>query len=495
MSLFSILTKKLGESVARFEPTQITDDLHPSLDAGTVFVGSFTKLIPVGIIRVTNGQIHAPTVSPNLLFHIPTADSISTATVKFESTEIRNLKVVLDVPEMESVQLCLKAPVGDDLYEPLTKTRVTKNLYEIRFSEFSETEISDNLFTPLLPHGVNGKNYQKKVETQQPSFLGGAAKVKIDGFAKAYTRQKGVGSSSSYQTQSMSIWDLLYPVLMPPINLDFGQQFELFGTLYPFQPAGIDFLMKNESALLADEMGTGKTVMSAVALKLLFRLGFVTKALIVCPVSLLRTWKDHLQDWTDELQLTVVRGTPEVRKLDWKYPAHVYLATYDTVASDFLSKIKKEHRFDCPKCEQNVYLGSQIVVEDSEISTYTCPHCHFALNDYLLANLPKKKSIVDAQILNSFDVVLIDEAQYVKNKSSQRSRAVRLLKPNFRWALSGTPIENRLDDLVSIFSFIKPELFKNENYLTPRRASDLIKPHFLRRMKKDVMKYLPPKVK
>ncbi len=483
MRLFAAIGKKIGESVARFEPTEITNNFHPPLQPLGLADDSYPLINSPAIFRVKNGLMAHSPLSPNLLFEIPSAESLTREPFQFHRTHLSNLKVQFDEPL-----------TSEDLVESLTPAQVSRNLISrLLFENAEEVGISENLFRPLLPQGARGKNYRKKAEAQPSLF--GSVRPKTDGFAKAYSRQKGMGTSASYQTQSLSFWDLLLPVLMPPVNTKFGRQFELPHTLYKFQPKGIEFLVKNESALLADEMGTGKTVMSAVALKILFRLGKVKKALIVCPVSLLRTWQDHLQEWAGELQLTVVRGTPEVRKLDWKYPAHIYLTTYDTLASDFLSKIKKEHRFDCPKCKVNIRLGTQLCVEDDENPILSCPNCDLILNDFLLKHSPRKGAIVDSDLVDSFDAVLIDEAQYIKNKTSQRSRAVRLIKPRYRWALTGTPIENRLDDLFAIFSFVKPELFKGLYDVGPRQASQLIKPHFLRRLKKDVMKDLPPKVK
>lgn len=494
MTLLKTISQNLGKSITPLDEPEIHNIpfpqpkiliqqipfRSPEIQITDNFIPTFKR---TNILRITKSVISEPLITPNLLFSIPEIESKSSFS-ELKSVEIENLKIALD------------SLVTDNLLESFQTVWISENLSISSFNVWEETKVSENLFKPLFPQRVNGKSYEKKANQQatQQDLFSSKVKSASDGFKKAYKREKTQGSSASHATQSLTFWDLLYPILLPPLNVNFKSQFELYQPLFKFQPAGIEFLVKNESALLADEMGTGKTVMSSVALKILFRLGKAKKALIVCPVSLLKTWQEHLTNWASELELTVVRGTPEVRKLDWKYNAHVYLTTYDTVASDFLTKIKKHNNLICPRCKANLYLGDKICLEDEDTPNYSCPYCKFVLNDYLIANLPKKSSIVDPEILNSFDVVLIDEAQYIKNKSSDRSRAVRLLKPSYKWALTGTPIENRLDDLVSIFSFVKPDLFKNK-YITPRGASDLIKPHFLRRLKKDVMKDLPPKVK
>ena len=466
MSIVSSFSQRLGKSLSPLKIPEISANSNMAIEQSQ-------------LLRVKNAIIPDTQFSRNLLFEIPVIPS-SISTFLMERPRLNGFDIGFDSIECE------------DILESLDINQNKPNIAKDEADE-DESLISENLFIPLLRQIVNGKNYDRKPSSQSNLFPS-VIKKEPSGFAKAYKRQKTPGSVSSHETKTLSIWDLLYPVLLPPLNEKFDAQFELFAPLFKFQPAGVEFLVHNESALLADEMGTGKTVMTAVAMKLLFRLGKAKKALIVCPVSLLRTWQDHLTDWAEELEITVVRGTPETRQLDWKYPAHVYLTTYDTIASDFLSKIKKDNSFPCPDCRKRVNLGSQICVEDEEIPTFSCPFCHASLNDFLLTKLPKKAALIDIDVVKSFDVVVLDEAQYIKNPGSQRSRAVKLVSPKFRWALTGTPMENRIDDLVSIFNFVRPGLFKNEYYVTPSRAVEIIKPHFLRRLKRDVMKDLPPKV-
>src|SRR5207244_10314697 len=101
----------------------------------------------------------------------------------------------------------------------------------------------------------------------------------------------------------------------------------------------------------------------------------------------------------------------------------------------------------------------------------------------------------DAALLNDdqveFDLVLLDEAQRIKNRDSKTAQVVRGLRRQRSWALTGTPIENRSEDLVNLFAFIDPERVPHD---TPARSlPELTGDCILRRTKEDVLSDLPPK--
>ena len=189
-----------------------------------------------------------------------------------------------------------------------------------------------------------------------------------------------------------------------------------------------------------------------VALRILFRQAKVKHALIVCPPAIIGSaylsqitgkpegWDGHFHMWSPELSVTVVRGDPEQRKLDWACPAHVYITTYDTLRND---------------------LDSGLLEPDD---------------------------------ISKFDWVTIDEAQNIKNRDSGRARSVRKLNSVYRWALTGTPIENKIEDIISIFAFVQPNLFSRD-YHPSYEVKERIEPYFLRRLKKDVLQDLPDKIR
>ena len=202
--------------------------------------------------------------------------------------------------------------------------------------------------------------------------------------------------------------------------------------LRPYQWEGIQFLVESDAVLLADEMGLGKTVQVAVSLEILWRKLQLTRALIVVPASLKLNWETELRRWAPSLSVQRVRGDAADRRAYYLLPINVLVVSYEEIRLDM--------------------IGS--------------------LNDVC------------------FDVVVLDEAQRIKNPHSKSSLACRLLKRNRSWALTGTPIENRLSDLISIFRFVKVGILYQG--LSRGEIHSRMRPFFIRRCKRDVLKDLPP---
>ncbi len=325
-------------------------------------------------------------------------------------------------------------------------------IFNTDIPRFLSAKISANLFCPIGKRNPEGKVFYEPIP-RQGSLSGEKEKQlfnEIGGIRKSYNIEKGKYSTT---IKELSIWDLIYPRLLPPISFDFKEQFELYSPLYGYQQKGVEFLIQQNSALLADEMGTGKTVQSIIALKILFRQAAIKNALIICPAAVIGSaklslttgksegWDGHFYNWAPELSVTVVRGNVEQRTLDWQYPSHIYIATYETIRNDFKNGILKE-------------------------------------ND-----------------LSRFDCVTLDEAQKIKNSNSEISMTLRKIKTKYRWALTGTLIENKTEDLISIFDLVKPKYLDLKHNYSHSELMKLIAPFFLRRLKKEVLKDLPPKIR
>jgi len=169
---------------------------------------------------------------------------------------------------------------------------------------------------------------------------------------------------------------------------------------FPFQLAGMAFLLPRHSAVLADEMGLGKSMQAISSIRLLVRSGEARRVLVVCPKGLVSNWARELADWAPELLVAVIDGDPARRRWQWSLPdVPVKLANYE------------------------------VLVRDRDLV---------------------------AELGLAFDLVVLDEAQRIKNRSSQTNQAIVGLRRRRSWALTGTPVENSADDLVGIFEFVEP---------------------------------------
>ena len=218
-----------------------------------------------------------------------------------------------------------------------------------------------------------------------------------------------------------------------------------------YQKQGIQWLYDlknmNLNGILADDMGLGKTLQVLV-----FYEQYVSKekpSLIVCPSSLMYNWMSEIEKFKIDVDAVCVTGTQDVRKDIIKENHELYITTYDYLRRDV-----------------ELYMSME------------------------------------------FEYIVLDEAQFIKNPKTKNAQSVKSLKSKHRLALTGTPIENGLSELWSIFDFLLPGYLYSLNYFTknfekPIQMGDdkrqaqlqkLVSPFILRRTKKQVLKDLPDKV-
>ncbi|WP_128103700.1 DEAD/DEAH box helicase [Paenibacillus sp. DCT19] len=117
--------------------------------------------------------------------------------------------------------------------------------------------------------------------------------------------------------------------------------------------------------------------------------------------------------------------------------------------------------------------------------------------DVIVTSYPLLRRDLDMYLGRSFHTLILDEAQAIKNSSSQTAQAVKQIQAPRRFALTGTPVENSLDELWSIFEAVFPGLFPNYRRfrdLPPERIAPMVRPFILRRLKKDVLEELPDRI-
>ncbi|HQR43089.1 MAG TPA: SNF2-related protein, partial [Gemmatales bacterium] len=189
-------------------------------------------------------------------------------------------------------------------------------------------------------------------------------------------------------------------------------------------------------ALLADEMGLGKTMQTIVSLRLLLHAGDVRRALIVCPKPLVPNWLNELKLWAPDVPVEVIAGDAISRKVAW-------------TASRTPLKL----------------VNYELLTRDADLVT-------------------------DPEV--QFDLVILDEAQRIKNEGNKTAEVAKSLKRQRSWALTGTPIENRPADLINIWSFVEPGEIPPDTPVS--ELAHLTKDGILRRVKEDVMKDMPKKL-
>ena len=234
----------------------------------------------------------------------------------------------------------------------------------------------------------------------------------------------------------VKLQDRLFYLLQPPLNLLVGGQLSFPFEPFPYQLDGMAFLYPRYCGILADEMGLGKTMQAISTIRLLLCSGEVRSVLLVCPKPLVTNWLREFSVWAPEIPIAAIEGNASKRAFQWRSPQiPVKIANYELLMRD------------------------QSILVDSDLH---------------------------------FDLVALDEAQRIKNRSSTTAQIVRSIPRTRSWALTGTPVENCPDDLVGIFEFLSP------GYLRPgmpmaqiaERAGDYI----LRRTKDMVLDDMPPKL-
>lgn len=261
--------------------------------------------------------------------------------------------------------------------------------------------------------------------------------------------------TNKFQVVKEDSFNRLVEAIVNPSSIDYEIPQGIQADLRGYQVIGFKWLMTLSTnqlgGILADDMGLGKTLQTIVYIAAIKEKKPEMKFLIVCPSSLTYNWQDEIENFAPMLHTAVVTGNPKERQ--------------------------------------------ELIENTDEV-------------DVLITSYPLIRRDISFYQKHCFHTVFIDEAQYIKNADSLNAKSVKLLEAEHRFALTGTPIENSLSELWSIFDFIMPDyLFHHARFVNQYEKpimreeqgvlEDLNKrilPFILRRMKKDVLLELPDKV-
>ena len=334
-----------------------------------------------------------------------------------------------------------------ELLEILEQYRAKKTYFRLKNGSFVNLE-NDEL--KMLDEITNTLQLSSK------EFLKG--KIHLPIYRSLYLDKLLEENSSVYNTRDKSFRNMIKN--FKAVNeADFEEPESLSKIMRGYQRNGFKWMKLLESygfgGILADDMGLGKTI-QAIAVLLAAKQEVKDKdentSLVVAPASLVFNWKDEFERYAPQLQVGVVNGSQDERQeiIDSYENYDVLVTSYDLLKRD--------------------------------ISYYE-----------------DKK----------FDYQIIDEAQYIKNHTTVAAKSVKVIKSNVKYALTGTPIENRLSELWSIFDYLMPgflykyetfkkeietRIVKNEDEEAAKRLQKMVAPFILRRLKTDVLKDLPDKL-
>jgi SNF2 family DNA or RNA helicase len=202
------------------------------------------------------------------------------------------------------------------------------------------------------------------------------------------------------------------------------------------------------------------------AIRLLLRAGQARRILLVCPKPLIPNWQREFKAWAEEIPLTTLEGDGARRQMLWRLPgAIVLLCNYELLVRDLQTLLKET-------APEKDGLGRST----SEVS-YSCGGSAGAA------------APID---LPMFDLVVLDEAQRIKNRESVTSATARAIPRKRSLALTGTPIENRPEELAVLFEFMG--VIPPRTVPDVRQLSKLARDYVLRRTKNLVMKDMPPRL-
>eukprot|EP00850_Spirogloea_muscicola_P020308 SM000212S06901 [mRNA] locus=s212:113572:124037:+ [translate_table: standard] len=262
------------------------------------------------------------------------------------------------------------------------------------------------------------------------------------------------------------------------------------GVLHPYQIDGLNWLrfarQQQKHVILADEMGLGKTVQSVAFLAAIRDEGQTPPHLVVAPLSTLRNWEREFAIWAPDMNVVMYAGNGPARAIIRQH--------------EFYFPIRFKRAGKGPKREKSkVAMLKKSVHPLSSESKQKRIKFDVLLTSYEMVNQ-------DSSVLRSitWECMIVDEGHRLKSRQSRLFQALRLYNTQHRILLTGTPLQNNLDELFMLMHFLDATKFSSLEHFKSEfkdlgqeeqvgRLHKMLAPHLLRRLKKDVLKEMPAK--
>ena len=341
----------------------------------------------------------------------------------------------------------------EQLFEILSKYSPKKKYYRLKNGSFINVEGDGIQSLAQMKEQMNLTNAQLK-----------KGKVSLPKYRALYLDSQLQDSDEISLARSRAFKALIRNMKTVEEN-DFEEPLSLQKILRSYQRRGFRWIKtlhgNGFSGILADDMGLGKTLQVIAFLLSEWEEGGWKEhqdagrnclALIVTPASLVYNWQSEIEHFAPQLSAKIIAGSQGQREelLAEAGPEDILVTSYDLLKRDI-------ERYE------NIIFASQV----------------------------------------------IDEAQYIKNQNTQAAKAVKQIQSGFRLAMTGTPIENRLSELWSIFDYLMPgflynykrfkeklevPIIQNQDETAMQQLQKMVRPFIMRRLKKDVLRDLPDKL-
>ena len=372
----------------------------------------------------------------------------------FYSEDFKNVKIISSCSFKAGVKLNKEGNLlemkidydelkSTDLKEILAAYKIKKKYHRLKNGSFISLESEEiKIFSDIIEqlHITSDQLTNKTIELPKYRAL------YIDSLAK---------ENSDFSINRAAGFKKMIQDIREPSDIELEVPTDIKGELREYQKTGFKWLKSLSSyglgGILADDMGLGKTL-QVIAFVLSEKKPQGKPSLVIAPTSLVYNWEAEVQKFAPQMNIAIITGAPTERQ----------------------------------KNIQNIVDADLIVTSYGMI-----------------------KKDIEVYSAIKFKYCFIDEAQHIKNPNTLNAKSVKKIKAEGYFALTGTPIENSLTELWSIFDFLMPAYLSSHTKFVNRFEAPIVKnkdakametlrrhiqPFILRRMKKDVLKELPPKI-